>query len=211
MENEIITKLQPLADTLHERMKQEKNKQGKTNQSISDATGVPLSTTAKFFSGALSNPGIVPVTAFAIELGLSLDDLMGLTPQSDSEQIRHLEAQLDSTKRELELVRHHNELLESGIKERKPVIFGLTVVCLLLAVSLMGYLTMDVSNMNFGFFTHEGVSVVGISIVATLLASVGFVVTRFVKGRKKISPIKGIKGNKNVSSRTVRIKTRRNN
>lgn len=190
MENEIVAQLQPLADTLHERMKQEKNKQGKTNQSISDRTGVPISTTAKFFSGALSNPGIVPVTAFAIDLGLSLDELMGLAPQSDSEQIGRLEAQLDRANSELELVRHHNELLESGIKDRKPVIFGLTVMCLLLTVSLMGYLTMDVSNLNFGFFTHEGISVAGIAIVVTLLGSVGVVAARFMLGIKKKRPSK---------------------
>lgn len=190
MENEIITKLQPLADTLHERMKQEKNKQGKTNQSISERTGVPLSTTAKFFSGALSNPGIVPVTAFAIDLGLSLDDLMGLDPQSDSEQIRRLEAQLDKARSEVELLRHHNEILESGVKDRKSIIFGLTTVCLLLTVSLMGYLTMDVSNLNFGFFTHEGVSVAGIAIVAVLIASVGVAAARFLLGIKKKRPSK---------------------
>lgn len=205
MENEIIIQLQPLADTLPERMKQEKNKQGKTNQSIADATGVPLSTTAKFFSGALSNPGIVPVTAFAIDLGLSLDELMGLAPKSDSEQIRRLEAQLDSTKRELELVRHHNELLESGIKDRKPIIFGLTVISLLLTVSLMGYLTMDVSNLNFGFFTHEGVSAFGIAIVAVLLASVGVVAARFILGLKKKRPSKNGQRGESIDNNKSRM------
>ena len=77
-----------------------------------------------------------------------------------------------------------NELLESGIKDRKPVIFGLTAVCLLLTVALMSYLTMDVSNLNFGFFTHEGVSVVGIIIVALPLVSAVVLAARFIKSRK---------------------------
>lgn len=184
----IVQQLQPLCDELHIKMKHEKDKQGKTNRGLSDRTGVPLSTTAKFFSGALSNPGVLPVAAFSIDLGLSLDGLMGIAPQADSEQIKRLEAQLDKAKSELELVKHHNELLESGIKDRKPVIFGLTIVCLLLTVSLMGYLTMDVSNLNFGFFTHEGVSVVGVAIVAALLASIGMLSVRFYRTRKKEKP-----------------------
>lgn len=181
----IVYQLQPLCDDLHVKMKREKDLQGKTNRGIADRTGVPLSTTAKFFSGSISSPGVLPVAAFSIDLGLSLDEMLGIAPTTGSEKLGQLETQLERANSELDLLRHHNEVLESGLSDRKPVIFGLTTVCLLLAVALIGYLTMDISNLNFGFFTHEGVSVVGIAVVALLLASIGVGVSRFIQAIKK--------------------------
>lgn len=183
-EQTIIQRIQPQCDSLHIKMRNQKDALHETNQSVADSTGIPLSNVGKFFSGALSSPGVFYTAAMCIHLGMSMDELFEIAPPENAEKIKHLESQLERANSDLELVRHHNELLESGIKDRKPVIFGLTAVCLLLTVALMSYLTMDVSNLNFGFFTHEGVSVVGIIIVALPLVSAVVLAARFIKSRK---------------------------
>lgn len=184
-EQPILEKIKPLCDSLHIKMRNQKDALHETNQSVSDGTGIPLSNVGKFFSGTLSNPSVFNTAAMCIHLGMSMDELFEIAPQDNTEKVKQLESQIERANSDLELVRHHNELLESGIKERKPVMFGLTVVCLLLAVALIGYLAVDVSNLNFGFFTHDGVSVVGIAIIALLLVSIGVLADRFIKSKTK--------------------------
>lgn len=185
VEQTIIQQIQPQCDSLYEKIKHEKDIQGETNKSVARHTGVSDSTVRNFFAGSLTNPCIFDVAAMCIHLYLSLDALMGIEPQDNTEKIKHLESQLERATSDLELVRHHNEILESGIKDRKPVIFGLTAVCFILAVALIGYLAMDVSNLNFGFITHDGVSVVGVIIMAALVLCAGFLTVRFIESKTK--------------------------
>lgn len=184
----IIQQIQPQCDTLHLNMKREKDMQGKTNRSMAETTGVPLSTTAKFFSGALTNPSVFMVAAMSIDLGMSLDELMGIKPDTqskDAETIKELERKLERAEHDLKQSEILNGYLADGIKERRPMIYGLTALCGILVLALMSYLMMDVSNLNFGFITTEGISVVGILLVAILLAAVGFVIYTMAKRRTK--------------------------
>lgn len=183
-EQTIIQRIQPQCDSLHIKMRNQKDALHETNQSVADNTGIPLSNVGKFFSGALTSPSVFYTAAMCIHLGMSLDELFEIAQPENAEKIKHLESQLERANSDLELVRHHNAILEAGITDRKPVIFGLTAICLILAVALMGYLAMDVTNLNFGFFTHEGVSAVGVVIFAVLIGSVGVLVYRFIKTRK---------------------------
>ena len=154
----IIQQIQPQCDNLYKKMKHEKDMQHKTNRSLAERTGIPISTTAKFFSGTLSNPGIFSVTAWCIDLSLSLDVLMGISRENESEcvaRIAELEAELASEKRENELLKNQNKQLEAGIAERKPIIYGLAGLCLLLAFAVLAYIIIDMSNLNFGFFRAD--------------------------------------------------------
>lgn len=85
-------------------MKKAKEEQHKTNQQIIDSTGLSESTVKKFFSGHLTGPSIYDVTAIAIDLGLSLDELMELAPPQEDQTV-----ELDRLRLELA---HKNELLE---------------------------------------------------------------------------------------------------
>lgn len=181
----IIQKIQPQCDSLHIKMRDQKDALHETNQSVADSTGIPISNVGKFFSGALTSPSVFYTAAMCIHLGMSLDELFEIAQPENAEKIKQLESQLEKANSDLELVRHHNELLESGIKDRKPVIFGLTTVCMLLAVALMGYLSMDVGNLNFGFFTHDGISVIGIINIAIVIASISVLVSRFIRLKKE--------------------------
>lgn len=184
----IIQQIQPQCDSLHINMKHEKDIQGKTNRELAERSGVPLSTTAKFFSGALSNPGIFSVAALCIALGLSLDVLMGVKPEThtkDAERIIELERLLDRTEHDLKQSEILNGYLADGIKERKPLIYGLTALCTLLTLSLMAYLMMDMGNGNFGFFTHNGVSFFGIAIIGVLVAAGAFAIYTVIRSNRQ--------------------------
>ena len=76
----IIQQISTICDNLPAKMKWAKEEQHKTNQQIIDSTGLSESMVKKFFSGHLTGPSIYDVTAIAIDLGLSLDELMELSP-----------------------------------------------------------------------------------------------------------------------------------
>lgn len=184
----IIQQIQPQCDALHLNMKREKDLQGKTNRGMADTTGVPLSTTAKFFSGALTNPSVFMVAAMSIDLGMSLDELMGIkvdTQSSDAETIRELERKLERAEHDLKQSEVLNRYFADGIKERKTLLYGMTVLCSVLVLSLMTYFVMDVSNLNFGFVTTEGISFFGVVLLVVMLAAAGFVIYSVAKKKKK--------------------------
>lgn len=184
-EQTVLEKIKPLCESLHIKMRNQKDALHETNQSVADGTGIPLSNVGKFFSGTLTNPSVFNTAAMCIHMGMSMDELFEIAPQDNTEKVKQLETQLEKAHSDLDIVKHHNAILEAGISDRKPVIFGLTAICLILAVALMGYLAMDVTSMNFGFFTHDGVSAVGVVIFAVLIGSVGILVYRFIRAKTK--------------------------
>lgn len=103
-EIKIIQQISTICDNLPEKMKKAKEDQHKTNQQIIDSTGLSESTVKKFFSGHLTGPSIYDVTAIAIDLGLSLDELMELAPPQEDQT-----AELERLRLELA---HKEELLE---------------------------------------------------------------------------------------------------
>ena len=184
----IIQQIQPQCDTLYKKMKHEKDIQGKTNRGMADRTGVPLSTTAKFFSGALTNPGIFGVTALCIDLGLSLDSLMGIAPEKENEgnsRIAALEAQVEQAKLKLEQTQMHNQYLIRGVKERTTVIYALTALCLFLAFAVLIYIIMDMNNLNFGFFRadnfEDSLTIFILVISVFIIAALHFIATKNAK------------------------------
>lgn len=183
----IIQKIQPQCDKLYIRIKNEKDAHHETNQSIADATGVPISNVAKFFSGSLASPSVFYVAAICIYLHLSLDGLLEIAQSKEPEDVTNiaeLQAKLDGAEKQLALLKEHNKLLEAGIKERKSIINSLAGLCLFLSASLMTYIAIDIANKNFGFFRADGVSAVGIVIIVLLMVSVGFLISRFIKEKK---------------------------
>ena len=186
----IIQTIQPQCNTLHLKIKDAKDRQHETNQSIADHTGIPISNIAKFFSGSLASPSVFYVAAICIHLHLSLDDLMEITQppkEPDTEtNVAELQAKLDGTEKQIALLKEKCKILEDGIKERKPIIYGLAGLCIFLSVSLMTYLIIDIGNKSFGFFRSDRTSVVGIVMIIVLLAAVCVLVAHTIKAKKRI-------------------------
>lgn len=200
----IIQRIQPQCDALPRRMKDAKNAQHKTNQSVADSTGLPISTVAKFFSGTLSNPGVFGVAAMCIDLDLSLDNLMGIAPElpeADTAHILELEAKLEGAEAQIALLKDSNRIMERGIIERdhqiaetrriwKPMIYGLCALCIMLASVMMTYIVMDAQRPDIGLIrglqNTSPIVWVGISaLVMFALLTTHTVVSRWYRKTKR--------------------------
>lgn len=166
MENrQIIQEISETCERLPGKMKQAKEDQHKTNQQIIDSTGVCESAVKKFFSGHLSGPSIYDVTAIAIELGLSLDELMELSPpkQDQSAEIERLKSEIahrdallaekDHAISRLEERIHMMEKEISAVRENwKHVTYGSAGLAVLFGIFLVIYVFLDMRNPNLGLF-----------------------------------------------------------
>lgn len=175
----IIQRIQPQCDTLHLKMKDEKDAQHKTNRSIADSTGLPVSTVAKFFSGSLSSPSVYGVSAICIDLNMSLDDLMGIAdpaPPGTGQgadfaqlqwELEHRAELLRKTEEEVELLKAQSQLMDRGLKARdrhiaetrriwKPIIYGLCSLCIMLASVMMVYIVLDAQRPDVGLIRGIG-------------------------------------------------------
>lgn len=202
-EKHIYQQISTFCDNLPGEMKVEKERQRKTNQQIADSTGLSISTVNKFFAGSLSNPGIYSVAPIAIDLGMSLDKLMGITeaPQDSGDEIRRLETEvahrdelLRKTEGQVALLQERSDLMvaELGRKEAeiqairaswKPVVYGMCGLSILLAVFLIVYVFLDVRNPDIGLIRKTVSSPVVYLAAFSLAGVVLYIGHTFVKKR----------------------------
>jgi transcriptional regulator with XRE-family HTH domain len=144
---------------------------GFTNQQLADAANVPQSTVNKLLaSGCNGNPNAFYLAAICEVLGLSMDALMGISipqePDSSGEKMRslqvevaHKEELLQERSKQIDLLQERSKLVEGGIRERKPVIYGLTSLCIILAMALMAYVVLDAQNPTIGLIRADGINI----------------------------------------------------
>lgn len=183
----IIQQIQPQCDNLYKNIKDAAMTQHRTHRDIVEHTGVPRSTVAKFLSGALASPSVFYIAALCKYLNLSMDGLFDTEPQSEREagENADLQAKLNSAEQQIKHLNEKCGMLEAGIRERKPVIYGLAGLCIFLSVALCGYIALDISDMEHGFFTENGLSVMG-GVLCIFLVSVVLALLHFsAKAKRK--------------------------
>lgn len=162
-------------------LRQAKDLAGETNKSVSEKSGVPISSVAKFFSGALTNPSFFMVASIAEALGVSLDELAGIpSPEPDPA----LQSRLAAAERELDMARKYAKRAETGLDERKPVIYGLVGLCIFLALAFGAYVVMDIRDTAHGLI--RGGSIVSPLLYLLLIAiiSTGLVTAHHIAKRR---------------------------
>ena len=201
-ERQIIQEISEVCKQLPSKMKQVKEDQHKTNQQIIDSTGVCESTVKKFFSGHLSGPSIYDVTAIAIDLGLSLDELMELSPpkQDQSAEIEQLKIEIghrdelisekDKAISRLEERIHMMESEISAVRGNwKTITYGSAGLAVAFGLFLMIYVFLDVRNPNLGLIRGPTaapiVYVEAFFVIGACLYITRAVVKRFIKRRKR--------------------------
>lgn len=179
----ILQEISDRCDRLPAALREEKERQHYTYPQIAQATGVPEHTVGKFFSGTLANPSVFHVAAYCILLHVSLDSLFGIAnPQTDSQ----LRQELAVTKMALAKTEEQVSIYKSGIKERKPLIYGLCGLCIAMFLMLATYICLDALAPSMGLIQQGSVSPVivvgGFAVVCACLYLAHTVVKR---GRKK--------------------------
>lgn len=203
MENrKIIQQISTICDNLPTKMKWAKEEQHKTNQQIIDSTGLSESMVKKFFSGHLTGPSIYDVTAIAIDLDLSLDELMELSPpkQDQSAEIERLKTEIshkeemltekDNAITRLEERSHMMDKEISAVRDNwKHVTYGATGLAVLFGVFLTIYVFLDMRNPGLGLFqsghTAPIVYVAAFSIVGAVLFVGHTMVKRRIERKRK--------------------------
>lgn len=172
-------------DDVVQTIREAKRVSGFTNQQLADAANVPQSTVSKLLaSGCNGNPNAFYLAAICEVLGLSMDALMGISlpqdPDASGEKMRslqvevaHKEELLQERSKQIDLLQERSKLVEGGIRERRPVIYGLTGLCIILAMALMAYVVMDAQNPTMGLIRSDGTNIwvylVAMAIIVTCL------------------------------------------
>lgn len=89
-----IEEMQPNFDALSERLKDEKFRNHLTNQQLSDVSGVPIATTSRILSGAVSNPGFFHIAALCAAMDVSMDSVAGVHQSGDQAEIDQLRQEI---------------------------------------------------------------------------------------------------------------------
>lgn len=183
----IIQQIQPQCDNLYKNIKEAAMTQHRTHREIVEHTGVPRSTVAKFLSGALASPSVFYIAALCKYLNLSMDGLFDTDPQCEREagENTDLQAKLNSAEQQIKHLDEKCGMLQAGIKERKPVIYGLAGLCIFLSVALCGYIALDISDRDHGLFVANRFPVIGCALCILIGAAVFGFLYYIVKNRRK--------------------------
>lgn len=162
----IIADLNPYIEQFQPRVRAEKNAQGLTNQQLIDTTGVSAYTVNTFLSGGLSDPKLFNSIAICKALGLSVDELFGLTPES-SEKLHELE--LENARLTAE-----REAQKSYIRGLRTFAFVLAAICAVLSVALVIYLLIDFDIRDAGLIRYGEPTPYAWIVISVIVASVLF-------------------------------------
>lgn len=183
-------------------MKKAKEDQHKTNQQIIDSTGLSESTVKKFFSGHLSGPSIYDVTAIAIDLGLSLDELMEISPQKQDQsaevaqlktELAHLNEMVAEKDKAISRLVDRSHIMENEIStvrsNWKGIAYVTSGLSVLFGLLLIVYVTLDARNPNLGLIKGTAaapiVYVAAFSVIGMCFYIAQTVVRRNAKRRKR--------------------------
>ena len=205
-----IEEMQPNFDALPERLKDEKFRNHLTNQQFSDVSGVPIATTSRILSGAVSNPGFFHIAALCAAMDVSMDSVAGVHPSGDQAEIDQLRQEIaykDEIIAEkgaaIDRLLDRSRIMEAGVaarddriskqsealasvqRENKPLIYGQCALNILLTAVLMVYMVLDVRNPEMGLIRSEKISAVILFGAAGIVAV--FMLTAFLIFHKLLS------------------------
>ena len=143
-----------------EKLKMIKEEKGYTNTVIADLSNIPLATVTRVFNGQTPNPTFETISAIAIGMGVSLDELVGLKQPDEPPIASPIENTLNSYS---ELLQEKDKRI-AGLEKDKDVIrkekyklVTALVILVIILLALMGVLVwfnIDVRNGNFGRFIY---------------------------------------------------------
>lgn len=191
----------PVASRIKNVCKKRKDELRVSYQQISDGImdmfgiDIPIGTVANFFAERSKASSVYTTGYICAYLGVSLDEQFGIkaAPSVESatetavlrERIMWLEK--ESRSKDTIIMK-----LESGIKDRRSMLFACAFSSVILAAIAMWYVAMDLSVPHSGFFQPgAGYPVVGIITICIVAAAVITAITLAVKaGIKKRKDLK---------------------
>lgn len=207
-----IEGMQPNFDALPERLKDEKFRNHLTNQQLSDVSGVPIATTSRILSGAVSNPGFFHIAALCAAMDVSMDSVAGVHQSGDQAEIDQLRQEIaykDEIIAEkdaaIDRLLDRSRIMEAGVAARddriskqnaeiknvrssyKILVYGLCGVCITLTFVWAIYVILDSRVPDQGLIRSDDVSPVvwagAAAVIVLLFWLLHFTVSKISKKR----------------------------
>lgn len=205
-----IEEMQPNFDALPERLKDEKFRNHLTNQQLSDVSGVPIATTSRILSGAVSNPGFFHIAALCAAMDVSMDSVAGVHQSGDQAEIDQLRQEIaykDEIIAEkdaaIDRLLDRSRIMEAGVAARddriskqnaeiknvrssyKILVYGLCGVCITLTFVWAIYVILDSRVPDQGLIRSDDVSPVvwagAAAVIVLLFGLLHFTVSKISK------------------------------
>lgn len=133
---------------IQKRCQEQKDLLRLTHQDIADKAGLPLQTVKNFFSRASKSPSVYTVAAICRVLGISLDEVFGITEHLTPTE-ETLQARNDELERHVDAKADTIEIMRRGVRIRNGVILILFIMVVLLAA---WGLYIDMHCVDYGFW-----------------------------------------------------------
>ncbi len=112
---------------------------GMSYEELSAKSGVPVSSIKRYIKGETKSPGFFPLCSVITALGGSVDEIIGLNPQS---------VQIKPRNDEITKLLHSDLKYERKLKERWQILF------LILVLINIGILVVDILNPSIGYVRY---------------------------------------------------------
>lgn len=178
-----IQELAPYIEDYPHRVRAAKEEKHYTISDIIERSGVSASAVNKLLAGTQMEPKLYNSAALCKVLGLSLDELFGLSaPEGSARQAREKMHQL-----QLENVRlkAENRMKAERVDAQRPVILALLILCTALCAALAGYIAIDAQISNAGMIRGGDPTVVAWGIIVLLVLAVAVVAWAMIRAIRR--------------------------
>lgn len=178
-----IQELAPYIEDYPHRVRAAKEEKHYTISDIIERSGVSASAVNKLLAGTQMEPKLYNSAALCKVLGLSLDELFGLTaPEGSARQAREEmhQLQLENVRLEAE-----NRMGAERVDAQRPVILALLILCTALCAALAGYIAIDAQISNAGMIRGGDPTVVAWSIIVLLVLAVAVITWAMVRALRQ--------------------------
>lgn len=164
--------MQSYFDEYPEALRKARASSSLTLAELARISGVPYNSICSVNSGATKQPLLYYSAATCKALGLSLDELFGITNTEGSvtqlKRINALEVKAACLEKDVE---HHKRM--NAVY--RPLIFCLVGVCAILLCAIIGYVMFDIQLKNIGLFKSGGLTVLAVFLAIVVLAAVALI------------------------------------
>lgn len=185
-----IQELAPYIEDYPHRVRAAKEEKHYTISDIIERSGVSASAVTKLLAGTQMEPKLYNSAALCKVLGLSLDELFGLTaPEGSARQAREKmhQLQLENVRLEGEknTLKAENRMGAERVDAQRPVILALLVLCTALCAALAGYIAIDAQISNAGLIRGGDPTVVAWGIIVLLVLAVAVITWAMVRALRR--------------------------
>lgn len=167
-----MEEMQSYFDEYPEALRKARTSSSLTLAELARISGVPYNSICSVNSGATKQPLLYYSAATCKALGLSLDELFGMTNTEGSvtqlKKINALEVKVACLGKDVEYHKRMNAVY-------RPLIFCLVSVCAILLCVGTGYIIFDMQLKNIGLFKSGGLTLLAVFLVIVVLAAVALI------------------------------------